>query len=68
MQTDKTGTLEGLKVFYPRMVEGGVILTHDYFSEVYPNVEDAVDDFEWEMGIRLHKIPIGDNISIAILK
>ena len=57
-------TLEGLRYFYPKMDEGGIILVHDYFSEVFPNVEIAVNDFEKELGCRLKKIPIGDDISI----
>ena len=61
-------TLEGLRYFYPRMSDGGVILVHDYFSEIFPNVEKSIDDFENEIGERLRKIPIGDDISIAIVK
>lgn len=61
-------TLEGLKFFYPKMVEGGIILIHDYFTEIYPNVEKAVDDFERLMDLKLHKMPIGDDISLAIIK
>ena len=60
-------TIESLRFFYPLMSEGGVILIHDYFSEAYPNVELAVADFERELGHRLRKIPIGDDISMAIL-
>ena len=61
-------TIEGLRFFYPRMSEGGVILIHDYFSEAYPNIEQSVDDFVRELGTRLRKIPIGDDISMAIVK
>lgn len=61
-------TLGGLRFFYPLMVEGGVILIHDYFNKVYPNIITAVSDFEKEIGCKLHKIPIGDDISIAIVK
>ncbi|MBR3622990.1 MAG: class I SAM-dependent methyltransferase [Selenomonadaceae bacterium] len=61
-------TLEGLRYFYPRMVEGGIILIHDYFSDAYPNIEKAVDDYEEEFGKRLIKTPIGDDISMAVLK
>lgn len=61
-------TLEGLRFFYPLMSNGGVILIHDYFTWAYPNVKKAVADFETEMGIKLHKMPIGDNISMAIVK
>lgn len=59
-------TLEGLRYFYPRMVSGGVILIHDYFVEKPFIVSLAVEDFEKEMGIRLNKMPIGDDCSIAI--
>lgn len=61
-------TIEGLRYFFPRMKEGGVILVHDYFTESYPNIEKCIDDFEREIGIRLYKLPIGDDISMAIIK
>ncbi len=61
-------TIEGLRFFYPLMSEGGVILIHDYFNKGYPNIEVAVDDFERELGRKLHKMPIGDGISMAVLK
>lgn len=61
-------TIEGLRFFYPLMNEGGVILIHDYFSDAYPNVEQSVDDFERETGRRLCRIPIGDGISMAVIK
>ena len=61
-------TIEGLRFFYPLMSEGGIILIHDYFNKGYPNIEVAVDDFERELGSKLHKMPIGDGISMAILK
>lgn len=61
-------TLEGLRYFYPRMSTGGVILVHDYFSEIFPNIENAIDDFELELRNRIIKMPIGDDISMAIIK
>ena len=61
-------TLEGLRFFYPLMSDGGVILIHDYFNASYPNIEQAIDDFERELGSRLHKIPIGDDFSMAVIK
>ena len=61
-------TIEGLRFFYPLMLEGGVILIHDYFNKGYPNIEAAVDDFERELGRKLQKMPIGDGISMAVLK
>lgn len=61
-------TLNGIRKFYPLMAEGGVILIHDYFSSVYPNVRQAVEDYEKELGEKLYSIPIGDDLSIAIIK
>lgn len=61
-------TIGGLRIFYPLMADGGVILVHDYFSKVYPGIEKAIDDYERELGFRLHKMPIGDDISMAIIK
>lgn len=57
----------GLKFFYPRMVEGGVILIHDFFSEFYHGVQMAIRDFEAESNVVLRKLPIGDGISLAIV-
>lgn len=61
-------TYEGLVYFYPRMVEEGIILIHDYFSETYPNVKQAVEDYEKNYAVQLKKMPIGDGYSIAIVK
>lgn len=61
-------TYEGIKLFYPKMAHGGVILIHDYYSEFYPNVHKAVDDSEAALGVKFCKIPIGDDWSIAIIK
>lgn len=62
--------LAGLEFFYPRMVEGGVILVHDYFTKFYHGVKKAVEEFEQKLGSkdRLVKMPIGDGISLAIFK
>ena len=59
--------LEGLRFFYGRMCPGGVILLHDYFHPELPGVKQAVEDFEKEQGVKLHKTPIGDFCSIAIV-
>nr|WP_052062300.1 TylF/MycF/NovP-related O-methyltransferase [Helicobacter saguini] len=61
--------LAGLKFFYPRMCKGGIILVHEYFSNGYVGVKKAVDEFFIESKLpTFHKFPIGDNLSIAILK
>ncbi len=61
-------TLEGLRLFYPRMVTQGVILIDDYFLPGYLGVLNAVSDFEAELGYPLIKLPIGDHCGIAIVK
>lgn len=60
--------LSGLQFFYPRMVCGGIILIHDYFSEAYPCVEMAVKAYKKQTGKTLCCTPIGDDISLAIVK
>ena len=59
---------EGLCFFYPKMVIGGCILIHDYYSAAYPNVKKAVERYEVENHMKLAKLPIGDDISIAVIK
>lgn len=61
-------TYEGLTYFYPRMCTGGCILIHDYFAGAYPNVKRAIKDYEQQKKIFLAKLPIGDDISMAIIK
>lgn len=58
-------TLAGLEFFESRMDRNGVILIHDYFSH-YKGVEQAVNQFLDEHRY-LYALPIGDEISIAIL-
>jgi O-methyltransferase len=35
----------GLEYFYPRLVEGGFLVIHDYSSLYWPGAEQAVDEF-----------------------
>lgn len=58
--------LEGLNFFYPKMVQGGVILIHEYFSKGYKGVKKAYEDFSADKNII--SLPIGDNLSLAIIK
>ena len=46
-------TFSGLEYFYPRMVSGGVILIHDYFSEKYKGVKKAVNDWMKKMSFQI---------------
>lgn len=60
--------LEGLRFFYPQMVNGSLILIHDYYNNALPGVKKAIEDYEEEIGRELMKFPIGDYQSIAVLK
>lgn len=66
-------TIEGLKFFYPQMVNGGVILVHDYFNAPgiiednrYFGIRKACDEFCEMTGVTY--IPIGDEMSVAFVK
>lgn len=61
-------TLRALEWFWPRIVKGGVILIHDYFdeTETYPNLKKAVINFTGKENIPT--VPIGDDLSIALVK
>ena len=60
--------LEGLRFFYPKMIEGSVILIHDYYNIGLPGVKDAIEDYEKEIGRTIYKLPIGEDQSIAMIK
>ncbi|WP_419725755.1 TylF/MycF/NovP-related O-methyltransferase [Terrisporobacter petrolearius] len=38
-------TYEGLKIFYPKLVKGGMIIVHDYNSSQFPGVKKAVKEY-----------------------
>lgn len=50
---------EGLKYFYPRLSKGGYIFVHDYNSSLR-GVEKAVDRYEKDNRLLLHKVPLCD--------
>ncbi len=60
--------LAGLEYFYPRLLDGAVMLIHDYYSTGYFGVKQAVEDYEQQTGVNLVKLPIGDDCSLAIVK
>ncbi len=62
-----TPMLAGLRFFWDKMLQGGVMLLHDYFHPELPGVAEAVMEFEAEIG-KVAKVPIGDGCSIAIIK
>ena len=48
------------------MVKGGVILVHDFFNNNYTGVRAAVNQFLAKTSASA--VPIGDGVSIAIIK
>ena len=60
-------TVQGLDFFSERMVESGVILVHDYFSQYYTGIKISVD--RWLMTHEEFRgYPIGDDMSIMIIR
>lgn len=58
-------TLQGLRIFYPRLQPGGMILIHDYNSMQFPGVHRAVREFCEEEGV--YVVPLMDLHGTAIL-
>ena len=58
--------LEGLKYFYPRLSRGGFIFIHDFFTDQFTGVRDAI--LEYKKDIDLKFTPLGDDCSIIITK
>lgn len=58
-------TYEGLKVFYPKLVKGGMIIIHDYNSTQFPGVKEAVREFCIENNAFL--VPLCDMHGSAVL-
>ena len=56
--------LAGLEFFYPRMVNGGVILIDDYFDKLTIGVAKAVESFCAQNHISF--APIGDGFSVVV--
>lgn len=59
-------TLSGLNYFKERMVKNGVILVHDYFSNIFQGPKKAVDEF-LDMNTQYTILPVGDGISVLIV-
>lgn len=58
-------TYEGLKVFYPKLVKGGMIIIHDYNSSQFPGVQKAVKKFCRENNVFV--VPLCDMHGSAVL-
>ncbi len=55
----------GLKFFYPKLASGGYILIHDFNSDGYKGVREAVSKFCKEENIGY--VPISDKCGTVIL-
>ncbi len=55
---------DGLEVFWPRLVPGGVLLVHDYLSPQYPGVKKAVDEYFQSVGTVV--LPWCDRLGTAV--
>jgi hypothetical protein len=51
-------TLDGLKYFYPRMSQGGIIMCHDYMT--YHGVRKAIDEFFQDKPETIIELPGAD--------
>lgn len=60
-------TLEGLHYFWPKIVNGGYILLHDFNSPKLSGVAAALTRFEKELGTRIPSVPLCDTGGTLIL-
>lgn len=58
---------EGLKFFYPRLSEGGVLFVHDYNSAFLGGVKTAVKRYEEAMEMKLKKVPFADRAGTLVI-
>lgn len=56
---------EGLRIFYPLLSSGGMILVHDYNSMQFPGVKKAVEKFREEQKISV--VPLMDLHGSAVI-
>ncbi len=58
---------EGLKFFYPKLSDGGIIFLHDYNSAFLTGVKAAVKRYEKNLGYVLRKIPLADRAGTLVI-
>lgn len=61
-------TYNGLNFFISRLTDNGIILVHDYFAENFKGPKKAVDRFIKEYSGNIKISPIGDGLSIMLIK
>lgn len=55
-----------LNLFWPRLVEGGVLMVHDYFSARYPMARETVDRFFQSRGV--FPVALNDRLGTALVR
>lgn len=58
-------TYQGLKIFYEKLVKGGIIIIHDYNSTQFPGVKKAVREFCDEEEVFV--VPLSDMHGSAVI-
>ena len=62
-------TYEGLKFFYPRLNDGGMIFLHDYNEAHLVGVQAAVKRYEADFSVKFKAVPLADRAgTLAIIK
>lgn len=59
-------TKAGLEWFGERMAKGGFLISHDYYTESYGGVAQAIDEYVNEHPA-LRRIPVGDGLSVMLV-
>lgn len=60
-------TYEGLKYFWPKLIDGGYLLLHDWNSQNLSGVAAALTRFEKELGHSIPSVPLCDTGGTLIL-
>lgn len=60
-------TLAGLRFFYPRMSENGIIFIHDYTTYYLEGIRAAVERYEAEIGYTMKKVPLADRAGTLVI-
>lgn len=60
-------TYEGIKFFYPRLSENGMIFIHDYNSSHLHGVKEAIAKYELDEGVIMKKIPLADICGTCVI-
>ena len=55
-------TRDSLEFFYPRLVDGGVIVMDDYGFQTCPGAKKAADEYAASMGTRVLHLPTGQGV------